>query len=56
MRLPHRPGDHALLWNDETLLAPTGANRGRFDQRTPITLNTTTTQHLMDTSRKLTGV
>ncbi|MEE1791522.1 SDR family NAD(P)-dependent oxidoreductase [Streptomyces sp. BE308] len=28
---------------------------GRFDQRTPITLNATTTKHLMDTSRELTG-
>ncbi|MFE2569462.1 SDR family NAD(P)-dependent oxidoreductase [Streptomyces mirabilis] len=28
---------------------------GRFDQRTSITLDATTTQHLMDASRKLTG-
>ncbi|WP_327426042.1 SDR family NAD(P)-dependent oxidoreductase [Streptomyces sp. NBC_01236] len=28
---------------------------GRFERRTPITLNTETTQHLMDTSRTLTG-
>lgn len=28
---------------------------GRFEQRTPIALDTTTTQHLMDISRKLTG-